>query len=134
VSEPATESQPPVFANFQYEIYGQGLAGEPPGLPIAAADLEQRAREVLAPGPFGYVAGGAGSERTMRSNLDAFGRWEIVPRMLRDVSVRDLSTEVLGTHMAPRCCSRRSACSRLFTNRVSWRSRVQPQLSASPSF
>lgn len=99
MSEPATEAQPPVFANFQYEIYGQGLAGEAPGMPIGAADLEQRAREVLAPGPFGYVAGGAGSERTMRSNLDAFGRWDIVPRMLRDVSVRDLSTEVLGTHM-----------------------------------
>lgn len=99
MSEPAIESPASVFANFQYEIYGRGLAGETPGVPIAAADLEQRARDVLEPGAFGYVAGGAGAERTMRSNLEAFGRWEIVPRMLRDVSVRDLSTEILGTRM-----------------------------------
>src|SRR3954447_1829635 len=35
----------------------------------------------------------------MRANLEAFRRWRIVPRMLRDVSERDLSTEVLGTPM-----------------------------------
>jgi isopentenyl diphosphate isomerase/L-lactate dehydrogenase-like FMN-dependent dehydrogenase len=35
----------------------------------------------------------------MRANLDAFRRWRIVPRMLRDVSERDLSVEVLGTAM-----------------------------------
>jgi isopentenyl diphosphate isomerase/L-lactate dehydrogenase-like FMN-dependent dehydrogenase len=33
----------------------------------------------------------------MRANLAAFARWEIVPRMLRDVSSRDLSTSILGT-------------------------------------
>src|SRR3954447_23426500 len=35
----------------------------------------------------------------MRANLEAFRRRRIVPRMLRDVSERDLSTEVLGTPM-----------------------------------
>ncbi len=35
----------------------------------------------------------------MRANLEAFRRWRIVPRMLRDVSQRDLSVEVLGTAM-----------------------------------
>ena len=36
----------------------------------------------------------------MRANLDAFRRWRIVPRVLRhDLSVRDLSVEVLGTRM-----------------------------------
>ena len=35
----------------------------------------------------------------MHANQDAFRRWRIVPRMLRDVSVRDLSTTVLGTDM-----------------------------------
>ncbi len=35
----------------------------------------------------------------MRSNTEAFRRWRIVPRMLRDVSQRDLSVEVLGTQM-----------------------------------
>src|SRR5438445_12648401 len=44
-----------------------------------------------------YVFGGAGSEDTMRANLEAFRRWRIVPRMLRDVSNRDLTVTLLGT-------------------------------------
>ncbi len=96
-TDPVEQEQP--FANFQFEIYAQGFGGEKPKLPIAAGELEARARERLSAEAFGYVAGGAGSELTMRANLQAFERWQIVPRMLRDVSVRDLSTTVLGTSM-----------------------------------
>jgi lactate 2-monooxygenase len=88
-----------VFANFQYEIYGRGLIDETPKLPVSMMDLEELARAALTAEAFGYVAGGAGAERTMQANLQAFERWRIVPRMLRDVSVRDLSTSVLGTVM-----------------------------------
>jgi lactate 2-monooxygenase len=91
--------QPRDFANFQFEIYLGGLSGATPALPLLAAELEERARELLSPEAFGYVAGGAGAELTMRANLSAFERWQIVPRMLRDVSRRDLSTSVLGTAM-----------------------------------
>jgi lactate 2-monooxygenase len=35
----------------------------------------------------------------MRANQRAFQRWRIVPRILRDVSQRDLSVTVLGTEM-----------------------------------
>jgi lactate 2-monooxygenase len=87
------------FANFQFEIYAQGLGGHTPPLPVAAQALQERAREHLSPEAYGYVAGGAGSELTMRANLRAFERWEIVPRMLRDVSERDLGTSILGTRM-----------------------------------
>ena len=59
-------------------------------------DLERRAKEVLEPGAYDYVAGGAGSEDTVRANRDAFRRWRIEPRFLRDVDRRDLSVEVLG--------------------------------------
>ncbi|HTC72909.1 MAG TPA: lactate 2-monooxygenase [Solirubrobacteraceae bacterium] len=95
-AEPAQEQQQP-FANFQYEIYFRGLSGETPALPTAVAELEARAREQLSAEAFGYVAGGAGAELTMRANLEAFERWRIVPRMLRDVSERDLATNVLGS-------------------------------------
>ncbi|HWW90675.1 MAG TPA: lactate 2-monooxygenase [Solirubrobacteraceae bacterium] len=94
-----TQLDQSAFGNFQYEIYARGLAGETPALPVSAAGLEERAREQLSAGPFGYVAGGAGAERTIRANEQAFDRWRIVPRMLRDVSVRNLSSSVLGTEL-----------------------------------
>lgn len=87
------------FANFQYEIYGIGLSGTTPELPVSADGLEALARERLGKEAFGYVAGGAGAERTMAANVAAFERRRIVPRMLRDVSVRDLARNVLGTQM-----------------------------------
>jgi len=87
------------FANFQYEIYGRGLGGERPELPITYAGLEAAAREQLSAEAYGYVAGGAGAERTVRTNERAFERRELVPRMLRDVSERRLQTTVLQTEM-----------------------------------
>ncbi|SNS61029.1 lactate 2-monooxygenase [Actinacidiphila glaucinigra] len=83
-------------ADHQYEIYLNGLAGVLPALPTDLTRLEALAAERLAPGPFGYVAGSAGSGRTERANREALDRLRIVPRMLRDVSARDLSVEVLG--------------------------------------
>lgn len=99
MADPDVQSKTPDFASFQYEIYAGGLIEQTPALPISAAALQDRARETLGAEAYGYVAGGAGAERTMRANLDAFERWRIVPRMLRDVSERDLDTAVLGTSM-----------------------------------
>jgi len=89
----------PAFANFQNEIYARGLMDEIPNLPVGFPGLQERARALLSAEAFGYVAGGAGGERTMQANLQAFERFRIVPRMLRDVSERALSTSVLGTAM-----------------------------------
>lgn len=46
-----------------------------------------------------YVAGGAGDGATMRANRAAFDRWQLVPRVLRDVSSRDLSVSLLGVRL-----------------------------------
>jgi isopentenyl diphosphate isomerase/L-lactate dehydrogenase-like FMN-dependent dehydrogenase len=43
-----------------------------------------------------YVAGSAGSGDTAAENRRSFERWRTVPRMLRDVSDRDLSIELFG--------------------------------------
>ena len=83
----------------QMQIYQGGLTGQPPSVPISLSRLEQKAQEVLRPEAYDYVAGGAASEDTMRANLEAFDGWRIVPRMLRDVSQRDLSVEFLGTKL-----------------------------------
>jgi L-lactate dehydrogenase (cytochrome) len=93
----AAPTPPPAFANYQNEIYLSGLADQVPDLPCEPGRLEDLARERFAPEPFGYVAGSAGTEGTARANRAAFDRWRIVPRFLRDVSDRDLSTTILGT-------------------------------------
>ena len=80
-------------SQVQNAIY---VSGESPW-PIAAEEWEARAAEVLEPGPFDYIAGGAGSESTMRANLDAFERRQLRPRMLTGNRERDISVEVLGT-------------------------------------
>ena len=80
----------------QLEIYQFGLMGKKLSIPIPLAQLEKKAAEVLPPQSYDYVAGGASGERTMQANLATFDRWRIVPRILRDVSQRDLSVELLG--------------------------------------
>jgi L-lactate dehydrogenase (cytochrome) len=87
------------FADYYREIYARGLGGEPPAIPVAVGELEERAREGMEERAANYVFAGAGTERTMRANREAFQRHSLVPRMLRDVATRDLSTEVLGTAM-----------------------------------
>jgi lactate 2-monooxygenase len=80
----------------QAAIYLRGLAGRMPPIPVDPDLLERRAREVMSKRAFAYIAGGAGAERTMRANRAAFERWRFVPRVLHDVSSRDLSTELFG--------------------------------------
>ncbi|HEY8983170.1 MAG TPA: lactate 2-monooxygenase [Streptomyces sp.] len=83
-------------SDFQYEIYLNGLTGAVPRLPTDLTALEGMAERRLGPGPVGYVAGSAGDGSTARANRAALERRRIVPRMLRDVSERELSVEVLG--------------------------------------
>ncbi len=77
----------------QNAIYLSGAAE----WPVSPADWEARAQEALEPGPFGYIAGGAGGELTMRANREAFDRRRLRPRMLTGNRERELSVEVLGT-------------------------------------
>ncbi len=85
------------FADYYREIYARGLGGETPSIPVAVEEQERRAHEAMDERAANYVFAGAGAEHTIRANRDAFERYRIVPRMLRDVAERDLSTEVLGT-------------------------------------
>jgi len=83
----------------QIEIYVNGIRGRRPRVPADPNELERFARRVLPPEAFAYLAGGAGSEETMRANRAAFERRRIVPRMLRDVSSRDTSIELFGRRL-----------------------------------
>jgi lactate 2-monooxygenase len=81
----------------QAEIYLAGVAGKRPRVPVDSVRLEQAASSAMSDEAFAYVAGGAGSESTVRENREAFERWRIVPRMLRDVGTRDTSVELFGS-------------------------------------
>lgn len=63
-------------------------------------ELEQRARGLLAPQAYDYYAGGADDELTLRANVAAWSRISLRPRVLRDVSLVDAGTTVLGARVA----------------------------------
>jgi lactate 2-monooxygenase len=87
------------FADYYREIYARGLGGETPAIPVPIAELERLAEEAMDERAANYVFAGAGSHGTIDANREALARHRIVPRMLRDVATRDLSTTVLDTAM-----------------------------------
>ena len=89
----------PHYGDHQLSIYRAGLEGRTPELPLRYADLETRARERLSPEAYWYVAGGAG-EATMAANRRAFEDYRLLPRVLTDISCRDLGRTVLGRRRA----------------------------------
>jgi lactate 2-monooxygenase len=88
------------FGDYQIEIYFNGLQGVLPDLPMAHAELEERAKAALPPSVWSYVAGGAGDEATQRANVEAFARWGLIPRMLVGAKERDLGIELFGLKLA----------------------------------
>ena len=80
----------------QSDVYRAGISGARPAVPVDADALQAAAKRKLSAEAFAYIAGGAGAERTMTANRAAFGRWQVWPRPLRDVSERDLSVGFLG--------------------------------------
>ncbi|HEY8307505.1 MAG TPA: alpha-hydroxy-acid oxidizing protein [Lapillicoccus sp.] len=83
----------------QNAIYRAGALGRRPRVPTDPNGLERAARRAMSGDAWAYVAGGAGDGATMRANRAAFDRWALVPRMLRDVSSRDLSVSLLGMRL-----------------------------------
>lgn len=83
----------------QRTIYIDGAAGRLQDIPFQPELLEQRARLAMRPEAFAYIAGGAGLEDTVKTNTGDFTQWRIVPRMLRNVEVRDTSLTVFGRAM-----------------------------------
>lgn len=59
-------------------------------------DLRTRARARLPRAVFDFIDGGAHDEASLRANRQDFQRVCLVPKVLTDVSQRDLSTTVLG--------------------------------------
>ena len=64
---------------------------------LTVYDAERLAEAAVSPDAWGYIAGGAGDERTLRWNREAFSHFRLRPRVLVDVSTVSTDTTVLGT-------------------------------------
>ena len=84
---------------YQLQIYFAGTQNVKPQLPISFEELEKKASEIMKPEAFGYIAGSAGSEITTSNNKDAFNHWQIIPRMMGDVSQRSIAIELFGMQL-----------------------------------
>ena len=64
---------------------------------LTVDDAERLAEAAVPPDAWGYIAGGAGDERTLHWNREAFSHFRLRPRVLVDVSSVSTETTVLGT-------------------------------------
>jgi lactate 2-monooxygenase len=87
------------YGDYQMEIYGAGLSGRLPSLPVDFGGLEARAHAAMPPGLVSYVAGGCGDEHTQNINVSAFKRWGLIPRMLVGAAKRDMSINLFGMRL-----------------------------------
>lgn len=68
---------------------------------ICVDDYEQEAFKRLPKEALDYYRSGADQEITLKANVEAFKRWKILPRFLRDVSNISMELEVFGDKI---CC------------------------------
>lgn len=68
--------------------------------PLNVTDYERLAAAALPEGALAYYAGGAGDERTLRENAEAWSRRRLRPRVLVDVGEVSTATTVLGAPVA----------------------------------
>ena len=67
---------------------------------FSLSDFEPLAVTRMSPAAYGYVAGGAWDEISLRESVEAWRRFRFVPRVLRDVSTVDVSGRFLGRKSA----------------------------------
>ncbi|KAI9507965.1 FMN-dependent alpha-hydroxy acid dehydrogenase [Russula earlei] len=87
------------WSQYKTQIY---LTGTRPTGSYDHNLIEENAREAMRnnPAAFMYTFGSAGTGSTYRNNIDALAQWRIIPRMLRDVTNRDLDTTLFGVKLS----------------------------------
>lgn len=83
---------------LQMKFYESG-DGAAKLLPVSFDEWESRAKSLLAAAPFGYVHGAAGAGDTNRSNVEAFQKYRIRPRVCCDITERDMSISLFGAKL-----------------------------------
>jgi lactate 2-monooxygenase len=87
---------PALWAGYQRDIYA---SLRPPAFTTDPGRWEALARDAVPAANFDYVAGNAGQGRTCASNIDAFARYRIRPRMLVNATRRDCAVELFGRRL-----------------------------------
>lgn len=64
--------------------------------PINLQEIETIAQTKISSTFWDYYSSGAGDEVTLKRNIEAFNNYEILPKVLVDVSQRNLTTTILG--------------------------------------
>src|SRR5260370_24614916 len=87
-----TESKQPqallTGAERELQIYALGLSGGKPSVPVPLDLLDQKAKEILTPRAYDYVAGGGGGGETLAAQPGAVYRGRLWARVPRDRSQR----------------------------------------------
>ena len=95
--------------------------------PVNIFEYEAIAREKLDQGHYDFIAGAATDEITLRRTRTVLDSINLRPKMLTDISQRDLSTTVLGQRISFPSCSTRLATTRRPTPTPSWPPPVPPE-------
>ncbi len=95
-SSPDSSNSVAFNTSRQIQRYLEGPRSHNSQVPFSVEEMETRARSLMSPQHYDWVAGAAGNGDAARENLAGFARWKIVPRMLADVEDRDFSIELFG--------------------------------------
>lgn len=80
------------------EAPGPGLPGAAPLVTdLSLDDLEVDARRAVGDMAYAYYSGGADDERLLQGNIDAWGHWQLHPRMLAGIDGVSSATTMLGS-------------------------------------
>lgn len=85
------------YAAYLREVIQRGIIGAE--LPVVTTNpnlLEEQAKKVMPKKGWDYIKGGAGESATMDANRLAFRQWNIIPRVLKPTTPRDLSVTLFG--------------------------------------
>ncbi|XP_055494923.1 hydroxyacid oxidase 1 [Leucoraja erinacea] len=81
--------------------------------PVCINDFEKLAEGILPKAVYDYYSSGADEQQTLKDNVAAFSRWQLCPRVLRDVSNMDLSVTILGQRVSMPVCVSATAMQRM---------------------
>lgn len=86
--------KPTFHSEYQRDIYG--ALGTPPPYSTDPIVLEALAKKKMTKEAWGYIDGSAALGLTYRHNREAFERYPLIPRMLRDVTERSTRITLFG--------------------------------------